>query len=320
MAVRLAFIGAGGIADWKHFDNLESLDGVEVVAICDVDEETAWSAGERFDADVYTDHEALYEEGAFDAVFVCLPPFAHEDQEILAAERGIDLFVEKPLALSNETARRIHDAVESAGIVAQAGHNWRYSSGVERAREILDGRELVYIDGWWWGGVPGDEDHWWRSKAHSGGQIVEQATHIYDAVRYLAGDVERVAAAGSTRRRDFLDFPDVTSATMTHENGVVSHVSATAAADEGNAGLEIVADGARIEVDQHRVEGVVDGESIEETFDADPYLREVESFVEAVRAGDDADVRSTYADATKSLALTLAATESAETGEPVTLD
>ncbi|WP_459193604.1 Gfo/Idh/MocA family protein [Halosimplex sp. J119] len=319
MTVELAFVGAGGIAQWQHFDNLEAIEEAEIVGICDVDSDTAESAAERFDVPAFSDHHNLYAETDPDAVFVCLPPFAHEDQEIAAAEHGYDLFVEKPLALSAEKARSIRDAVEENDVLAQAGYDWRYSAGVERAREILADRTVGYVDGYWWGGVAGGEDHWWRHAEKSGGQVVEQATHIYDTVRYLAGDVERVTAAGSHRIEDAVDFSDATSATMTHENGAVSHVSTTCAAEDGKHGLEVVADGATIEVTEQAVSGTVDGEDIDESFDRNPYAAEVEAFVDAVATGDGAGLRSPYDDALETFELTLAVNESIENGEPVEL-
>lgn len=319
MSVDLAFIGAGGIASWQHFDTVEAREDANVVAICDIDEDAAAEAAERFDAASFTDYRELYEGADFDAVFVCLPPFAHEEQEIMAAERGIDLFVEKPLALSNEKAREIRDAIDENGVLAQVGYNWRYSPGIERAREILDGRDVSYVDGHWWGGVPGGEDHWWRHRDKSGGQVVEQATHVYDAIRYLVGDVERVTAAGSHRVEDLVDFSESTSATMVHENEAVSHVSTTCAAEEGSHDLRIVADGATLTVSQDSVEGTVEGEAIAESFDRNPYRDEVHAFLDAVQSGDRSGVRSTYDDATETLALTLAVTEAIERGEPVSL-
>ena len=320
MSTRIAFIGAGGVANWQHFDNLAELDDAEVVAVCDVDEEAARTAADRFGADVFTDHRHLYDEAAFDAVFVCLPPFAHEDQEIMAAERGIDLFVEKPLALTAEKAREIRDAVERHDVIAQVGYNWRYSPGVERAHELLADRTIGYVDGRWWGGVAGGEDHWWRHKDRSGGQTVEQATHTFDAIRSLAGDVDRVFAAGANRISDLVDFSDVTSATMEHGSGTVSHVSTSCVAEEHQGGLDVIADGATLEVHQDRVDGVVDGEEISEEFDENPYAVEVEAFLEAVETGDRSLVRAPYADAVKSLELTLAVNDSIERGEPIALD
>ncbi|MFB6137876.1 MAG: Gfo/Idh/MocA family protein [Halobacteriaceae archaeon] len=323
MTVDVAFIGAGWIAG-KHFDTLAANDDAEIVAICDVVEASAEEAAERFDAEVFTDHHDLYEEADFDAVFVCLPPFAHEDQELMAAERGIDLFVEKPLALSNEKAREILSAVEANDVIAQAGYNWRYSRTVERAKEILADREVSYLEGYWWGGVAGGEDHWWTSRETSGGQIVEQATHPIDTIRDLGGEVTEIRAQGSQEVVDVIDFSDSVSATLTHETGAVSHVSTSCASEERKVGVEVIADGATLTlhqgIEENRLTGTVDGEEIEETYSEDSYPREVDAFVEAVATDDEYLVRAPYRDSVNTLAVTLGVNESIDTGEAVSLE
>ena len=320
MTVQIAFIGSGGIAQWQHFDNLEELDDADIVGICDVDEEAARTAANRFDAAVFTDHETLYEELEFDAVFVCLPPFAHENQELLAAERGINLFVEKPLGLTIETAQEIESAIEDSNIISQVGYNWRYAPAVDRAREILADRTIEYLDGRFWGGVPGGEDHWWRREDRSGGQVVEQATHIFDAIRFLAGDVEKLYADGTNRVSDLVDFPDATSTTMTHESGAVSHVSTSCVAETADSRIEVIAEGATLTIRQNELTGTVDGEEIYEEFDRNPYAAEVEDFLEAVESDDGAALRAPYSDARKTFELTLAVTDSIESNESVRLE
>ena len=107
------------------------------------------------------------------------------------------------------------------------------------------------------------------------GQTVKQATHIFDAVRFLAGDVERVSATGVNRLEDGVDFSDTTSTTMEHENGLVSHVSSSCDSESNKFGIEVVADGATLEVDQYGVSETVDVEEIDEEFERNPYVREV---------------------------------------------
>lgn len=319
MPTEVAFVGAGGIAS-IHLDDLGEMDRAEVVAICDIDEETARDAATPHDAAVFTEQEELFENAAFDALFVCVPPFAHGTPERLAVEHDVDLFVQKPQGLDGETVSDLADLVEGSDIVAQVGYEWRYGGGVERAREILDGRNLGYVEGYWWGGVPGGEDHWWRHRQKSGGQVIEQGTHIFDTLRFLAGDVERVSAAGSHRIEDAVDFPDATSATMEHENGAISHISTSCAAEDGKTGLEVIAEGATLRIDANHIEGVVDGEDINESFEYSPYTREVEAFLDAVESDDGSDVRSTYADGHRTFELTLAVMESIDDGNPVVID
>lgn len=319
MTVEVAFIGAGGIAKYKHFDNLEANPNAEITAICDIDEATAREAADRFAVDAYTDYTTLYDEATFDAVFICIPPFAHDGQELMAIDRGIDLFIEKPLALSVQYAESVRDALADTDVIAQVGYNWRYSEGVQRARELLGNRSIGFIDGYWWGGVPDDGEGWWSQYDKSGGQTVEQVTHIFDTVRYLAGDVTRVSAAGSHQLEDRIDFADCTSATLEHTDGSISHVSSSCASESGKTGLEVVADGATLEISPNSVYGRIDGEEIEETFEGDAHGNGVDRFIEAVSTRDPSIVRSPYADGTETLRLTLAVNESIESGEPVDL-
>jgi predicted dehydrogenase len=319
MPIDVAFIGAGGIAS-LHLDDLAEIDRADVVAICDIDEETAIEAAEPHDAAVFTDQKPLFAEAEFDALFVCLPPFAHGRPERLAVEHGVDLFVQKPLGLDRETVAELDTLIGDSDILAQVGYEWRYGPGIERAREILDGRDIGYVEGYWWGGVPGSEGHWWRERDKSGGQVVEQGTHIFDTLRYLAGDIERVSAAGSHRIEDAVDFPDATSTTMEHENDAVSHISTSCAAEDGKIGLEVVAEDATFRVGANHVEGVVDDEEIDEEFEPSPYRREVEAFLDAVETRDDSSLRSTYADGRRSFELTLAMMDSINTGEPVVVE
>jgi len=324
----VAFIGTGTIAS-IHLARLEAVDDTTVVAVCDIDDERAREAATPWDASVFTDHGTMFAEMDFDAVFVCLPPFAHTDQELLAAEHGVDLFVEKPLGLDIEYAREVREAVEQAGIVTQVGHMDRYTDIAERASELLGDRPIALADGRWFGGVPGVG--WWGRSARSGGQTVEQAVHIYDLVRQFAGDVTRVSAVGGqTVVTEKIDFPDSTTASLEHANGAVGHVSASSASPGDDVSLTIVGEDASLDLDftHGTLDGQVDGEEIHYENDAevrwsdyrggnDAFRKELEDFLAAVRAGDPDRPRSPYADALRSFEVTLAVNESIETGVPV---
>ncbi|MFB6136545.1 MAG: Gfo/Idh/MocA family protein [Halobacteriaceae archaeon] len=314
MTLRVAFIGAGGRAS-SHLQNVGEMDDAEVVAVCDIDEDVARDAAEPHGAAVYTEHEPMYEQEDIDAVFVGVPPFAHTDQELMAAERGIHLFVEKPIALSVEKAEEILDAVEANGVVAQVGYQMRYAEATERALELTEGRPIGLVDGYYKTSVPGTA--WWRVFERSGGQIVEQVTHIYDLVRHVVGEVEEVTAYGGHRIVDEIDFEDSVTASMRHENDAVSNIDSTSAASQHSSGIELVGGDVQLTLEGNSLTGVVDGEEVDFEGEGDMSRAEVESFVEAARTGDDAGVRSTYADAVRTLALTLAVNESLASGDPV---
>lgn len=317
----VGFIGVGGIAQ-PHLDHLDDIDDVSVSVVCDVDEAAAREAADPRGATVYTDHEEMYERegGVLDAVYVCIPPFAHTTQELMAAERGIPFLVEKPIALSRDLAEEVSAAVAANDVVTQVGYQRRYSPLLERAGEILDGRRIALLDGRRVSSVPGTA--WWGIEAESGGQVVEMSTHDFDVARYLGGEVERVSAYGGQEVvTEAIDFEDATTASMRHESGAVSNVSSTCAGAGwgGGADFAVVADGAELYVHWgDRLTGTADGEEVAvEAEGASAQRREDEAFIEAVRADDPDLPRSPYADAARTLDLTLSVTEAIDGGEVV---
>lgn len=310
----IAFIGAGKMAG-TLMEKVDEFDGARIVAVCDVEEEAARAEADPRDASVYVDHHALYEEESLDAVCVAIPPFAYEDQVIEAAERGIDVFVEKPVALDVDHGRKTLSAIEEAGVVSASGYVFRYDGITARARELLDGREVSLLDGRYWSGLLASG--WGNELELSGGEIVTRATHIYDAVRYLGGDVERVAAAGSERiDTPEVDYPDATASTMCHENGAVSTVASAITSPNWVAELDVVGDGVHLTLDfvAQEITGSVDGESIDEEHPTDRYGEEIHAFLRAVRDDTPGAVRSDYADALRTLSLNWAVIDAAESG------
>ena len=93
MGIKIGFIGCGGIAN-AHMNALSKLEGVEFVGLCDIDENRAKAAGEKFGGKVYTDYNKMLEAVEIDACYICLPPFAHEGQEEACIEKNIPFFVE----------------------------------------------------------------------------------------------------------------------------------------------------------------------------------------------------------------------------------
>ena len=105
MTIKIGFVGTGGIAN-HHLRTLAQLDEAELVAFCDVVEEKALAAASEYGGRAYGHYEALYDSEALDAVYICLPPFAHAQPELAAIERGLPIFVEKPVGDFPRTSPR----------------------------------------------------------------------------------------------------------------------------------------------------------------------------------------------------------------------
>ena len=321
MPVRVGFIGTGGVSR-GHRQRLNNIDDVQVVAMCDIVEERAVEAAAEWDAKVFTDYREMLNAVEMDAVYVCVPPFAHDTQEILAAEKGMAVFVEKPVSVTMEKAREVAAAIRENGVVSCAGFQDRYLDVIAQTVELLKHRPVGLAMGYWMGGMPGVP--WWRRKEMSGGQAVEQTIHITDMCRYLFGEVKSVFAGGRTGLMadvENYNIEDASSATMVFENGILATVFSACFLSVGNkGGIDIFTKDMVIEYKERLSINIVQKDRSELVEVRNDYGQaQDDAFIEAVRTGDGSRLKSSYADAVKTQQVVMAVNRSLETGEPVSV-
>ncbi len=319
MPIRIGFVGTGGIAQ-AHFDALSQIEDALPVAFCDIEAERAERAAQRFNGRAYTNWREMLDKETLDALYICVPPHGHDGAEEAAAERGIHLFVEKPVARTLERAKRIEAAIQKAGILSMVGYHFRYYGATERATERLQGLPVLMVKGAWEGGMPSVP--WWRRHELSGGQLVEQTTHIFDLARHLVGEIVEVFAY-SLNRPELLHYPDgdvnVSDVVcLKFENGAVGVITDTNGLHApGEVGLKVYTPERVVEVSWGRMTESEPNRK-EEFFSRDnPYLRESQAFLEAIRTGNRSLIRADYSEGVKTLAMTLAADESGRRGMPI---
>lgn len=124
--VRVGLAGLGTFGR-QHANVLAGLEGVELAAICDPrPESVAWVA-ERYNVPgQYADFEEMIAGERLDAVYIVSPEPTHAGMELAAFERGLAVFVEKPLAMNHEEGQRVVDAAIRAGTVFQVGFVLRF--------------------------------------------------------------------------------------------------------------------------------------------------------------------------------------------------
>ena len=325
MVVKVGFVGCGGIAH-THMERLKKIPEARMIAFYDVVSEKAREAAESVGGKAYSSLQEMLDKEDLDAVYVCVPPFAHGfEPEIV--ERGINIFVEKPVALSMDTARKIESAIRKAGVLSSVGYMWRYFDTTALAKRVLEENgpvgmvEGLYIDPFWF--PPG---HWWIDKRKSGGQVVEQSTHVFDLARYLVGDVIRVYAELDTLL--LTDVPgfkteDVSLVTLKFKSGAIGVVLSTCASRKTFTGtcLKVIAKKVVVEHGGHSgtLKIYRDDEVREIRPTVDSYLEEDRTFIRAVTTGDGSEIRSPYSDAVKTLEVTIAANRAAEEGRIVAI-
>jgi predicted dehydrogenase len=314
--IKVATVGCGNMMR-QHCAYLAEMDGVQIVAHCDVEEGCAAAAAQRFGGEVYTDIDRMYDKAKPDAIYVSVPPFAHGDIELKAAERGIHLFIEKPLALDRATAKRVSAALRRGDLIASVGYSYRYLDTVALARQMLKGKVVTLAQGCFTCGMP--DVWWWRQMEKSGGQFVEQTTDLFDLVRYLCGEVSEVfamASNGCMSNVENYDIQDSSVAVLRFKNGACGAISASCVPTyHGRFGLEIVTPEATYMLRGTSLIVKEDGRSTEYRAKVDRHAEENKAFIEALQ-GKKARIRSSYSDAVKSCALTWAANESMQSGMP----
>jgi predicted dehydrogenase len=296
--MKVAVIGAGNIGG-KHIGILAEEPGVEIVGIVSPSPERAADAARRWNVRAYASHDELLAREQPDAVWVCVPPWAHGPVEAALIERRIPFFVEKPLSADRDTAERIAQSLDGKGLVTAVGYHWRAMDTMAEVRYTLAANPARMVLGAWLDATPPPE--WWRHRATSGGQVVEQATHLFDAARYLVGEAS-VLSSTATRYGQAAfpdsDVADASAAILRFDNGATGVFTATCLLGGLAAQyVQIVCERLLITVTRKGVTYDT-GDSVREVpLGNDPFAAEDRAFLEAVRRGDTAPVPCTYADA-----------------------
>ncbi len=315
---RVGFIGCGG-AHAQHCDYLNHCEDVVLAAHCDIAEERAERAANRFGGEAYVDDEALFEKAKLDAVYVTTPPDVRNNVIEMAAARGVHLFLEAPVNLTRAGAKRAGAALRKSDVIVSAGYAWRYYDTIARARKKLTGKAVSLVTGYWHGMIP--RAPWRRQIDRSGGQVVERTTHVIDLIRYVCGEVAEVYAVGSTgcaTKANQYDIHDSSAITMRLKSGATAAVTSSYVANHGaKAGFEIITPEAVFSFDSGRLTVDEAGRSTSYTPQNDIRADQTRAFIDAVQKGKKNGVRSTYNDAMKTFLVTEAVNESMRSGLPI---
>lgn len=201
--LRIGVIGAGGRSILaRHAHSSER--GAKVVAICDVREAMVAKLAARIGCEpaVFTHHHSMLETD-LDAVIVVSPDHLHEEHAIAALERGLHVYLEKPMAISVEGCDRVLQVAARTGNRLFVGHNMRYMTFVRRIRQLIQNDEIGQVKAIWcrhfisYGGDAYFRD-WHADRSKSTGLLLQKAVHDLDLFHYFTGSfARRVSAMGS---------------------------------------------------------------------------------------------------------------------------
>jgi len=330
--LNVGFVGCGGMTK-SHLPGVTSDPDVTVAAFCDINLDLAKERVSEHGGKAFADAKEMFDSVELDAAYFNLPPFAH-GVELLAVERGIAFFVEKPINLYLDQAKEIAAAAEEKGVITCAGYMNRYRQSVNKVRELLGEDPPIMMLGGWIGKTPRPREGvgiwtWWVQKDKSGGQFLEQVTHTVDLARFFAGDAAAVhafkAEGFNTGTPDGYTIEDASVVNIRFKNGAIANLWAGCCANAGGTGvsLNVIANNttALFTGWDHSVKiHQTDKKVVEMKEEREIFPKEDAAFLKAVRENDQSVVKSSYADAVKSLAISVAANESMETGKPVAVD
>ena len=330
--IKIGLIGCGGMMN-HHMNGVLTFDDVEVIAVADPLPERAEAMVKRTGAQrAYPSHKELFEnEDKLDAVYIAVEPTAHKNIEETAIDKNIPFLVEKPMTLDMAQAKAIAEGAAAKGLVTCVGFQDRYLDIVDRIKEELKDMKTGLVYGSWFGGVP--QVWWWMNKSTCGGQLYEQNIHLVDLLRYLFGEAESVYAACGKGLVSPGEFPDslppyntddFSTAVITFKSGVAANLMSccyiTKNGDGIRSGLTIIGRDKSVEYRLRESVSVYTSKSkLKYMRSLDQSVRHDRAFLDAVRSGDPAAVRSPYPDAYKSLLLADAANRSMASGVVVKL-
>ncbi|WP_018978632.1 Gfo/Idh/MocA family protein [Saccharibacillus kuerlensis] len=324
MTLKIGIVGTGWFAG-KHADILAKTDGVEIAGVVGSSKNKGEVFGIRYDAPGYESVFQMADSQKLDGVYICVPPMAHGEIERELIERGIPFLVEKPLGTDAELPQDILGFIrlKSPELITSVGYHFRYQDNVARLQEVLQPGRIGMATGQWMGDMP--QAKWWRRQEQSGGQFIEQTTHIVDLLRYCAGEVEEVHAVYASRfpeeEWERTNVHDIGTVTLKMKSGAVANISNTCVLPPGvgKAGLSFYTREGLWEWTPSELKEVgVDGERVLAE-KSDPYVRQTEAFLHALRTGDVSGIRSDYEDACKTQEVTFTALQSALSGRSIKL-
>lgn len=203
-AVRIAVVGAGAIAQLAHLPVLSKMRGAKLAALCDNDGPKARALAERFDVpDTFTDIEDLLDYDDLDAVVISTPNHLHEPHVLSALASKVDVFCERPLALTARGVERILTAAERGGRKVAVANNHRFRADVQALSGFLRGGELGRLTAVRAGSYqPRRAPEGWRHRRPEagGGVFLEHGFPLLDLALWLADFPEPVRVTAAMER------------------------------------------------------------------------------------------------------------------------
>ncbi|QQE80553.1 Gfo/Idh/MocA family protein [Alicyclobacillus sp. SO9] len=248
--IKIAVIGAGTIAQIGHLPYYRDETGVELCAVVDVNLERATDVARKFGANAaYSDAKEMFEKENVDAVSICTTNQSHVSLSKLAFSYGVDVLVEKPLAVSSAEAWELVNEAERAKCICMVGMSHRFRNESQALKRFIEAGDLgdIYYANAKILRRRGTPTGWFTDKSKSGGgPLMDIGVHVLDLAWWLVGKpvparvsgqlVKKIgryetimssrwqSADSANRDNSIFDVEDFASAYIRFENNMVMNL------------------------------------------------------------------------------------------------
>ena len=229
--VRLGVVGCGGIVSYSHINGIkEEADRLQVTATCDIILERAQHAAEVWGADYVTDDWTTM-VGKVDAVLIALPHDLHHACGMFFMENGVDVLMEKPLAVNEQQCIDLIETSHRLNRLLMVAYPLRYCPEWLKLKELIDSKEygdLFQVSFWTEQLTRTPEGYWMnRAKGLGGGQFFSHGCHYIDLLLWMIGEPKRGIHIGNNLGTPWMEREGTSHAVIEFENGVLGYHAGT---------------------------------------------------------------------------------------------
>ncbi len=224
--LRVALVGCGRIAD-KHFETIKNFkEDIELVAVCDNQVDRLEKAQQLHGVSGYLDYSTLLEAVDLDMVILTTPSGIHAEQTIEAAEAGVHVVTEKPMATRWKDGVAMVKACDDANVRLFVVKQNRRNATIQLLKQAIDKGRFgkiysVQLNVFWTRPQEYyDQDAWRGTWEYDGGALMNQASHYIDLMDWMIGPVANVQAMTATLARD-IEVEDTAVANIRWRSGAL---------------------------------------------------------------------------------------------------
>ena len=229
--IRIAVVGCGRISK-NHFGSIkEHSNDLELVSICDNEAKVLSEHEEKYKVKGYLKLEDMLKNEDIDIVTICTPSGVHPDQVVMAAEHGVHVMTEKPMATRWEDGVRMVKACDKAAVrLFVVKQNRRNTTLQLLKRAVTEKRfgkiNMVHLNVFWTRPQDYyDQAEWRGTWEFDGGAFMNQASHYIDLLDWLIGPVDKIQAMMSTSRD--IEAEDTGVLNVRWRNGTLGSMAVT---------------------------------------------------------------------------------------------